>query len=56
MKNQNFNAGQIKWASQHDWFAFATSEAVYGWNQISGQEPKIKKITSFQLLRDWAGY
>ena len=61
MKNQktavNFTQNQRAWANAHDWFAFATPQAVYGWNIWAGNvEPTIEKITSFEALRSWAGY
>lgn len=56
MKNKNFSYGNIKWAASHYWFAFGTEDAIYGWDCISGQEPKIMKLTSVNQMRDWAGY
>jgi len=51
-----FNRFQIAWASQHDWFAFATADAIYAWNQLSDGTCTMEKITSFEALRDWARY
>jgi hypothetical protein len=56
MKPQNFTKHQLAWARAHNWFAFATPHAVYAWSIVIGYEPRIEKLTSFQSLRDWAGY
>jgi hypothetical protein len=51
-----FSPAQLLWAAQHDWFCFATPQAVYGWSQWSTGEYTIEKLTSFKALREWAGY
>ena len=57
MKNQNFSYEQIKWASEHDWFVSVNNNGNIVCNEFWGDGTVTTVVhTSFQDLRDWAGY
>jgi len=56
MKNKNFSAGQIQWARSHDWFIWGGKMEIVCLNQWSDGSFDYVTHTSFESLRDWAGY
>ena len=60
MKNGNqvsFTANQIKWASEHSWFVRVNENGnIVCRDEYSDGTSNLVVHTSFQQLRDWAGY
>lgn len=64
MNTTNFTNGQLKWASQHDWFVSGNQTEIVGQSDVvdCNVNPPVlagvdrQTFTNFQALRDWAGY
>jgi len=54
----NFTEKQIQWASEHDWFISGNGNQIVGraWEFRSDDERHFVTFTSWNQLRDWAGY
>ena len=49
--------GQIRWASEHDWFVRREGDGIVVADRYSdGTEIIVEWHLSFRELREWAGY
>lgn len=52
----NFTLPQLLWAAQHDWFVFGDRQFITGNSYYGDGSFQTVTFTSFEALRDWAGY